>query len=75
MTKNFDTFLSGWYRRGQVTKSKKNCGNCKHTDNDMGVFALWCDLLPRHDDLNKVRSWNACAFKPSKWEKRKSRWK
>lgn len=34
------------------------CGSCKHTNNDLGIFALHCDIwdeirLPE----SKVRSW------------------
>ena len=53
------------------------CGSCKHTDNDLGIAALHCQLIydeatTREElegcDWGKVRSWNECQFNPSKWE-------
>jgi hypothetical protein len=52
------------------------CGSCKHTDNKLGVVALHCQLLydegmDKNDlegyDWGKVRSWEECYFKPSRW--------
>ena len=63
-----DKYLDGWIRRFHETDSDEKCGNCKHTDNNLGFFSLRCDLLDPTEDYNKVRSWNGCAFDPSKWE-------
>jgi len=55
-----------------------------HSDNDLGLFALHCDLLQRKRSCGKgtrttqeyeycdgkVRSWEKCVFKPSKWKGR-----
>lgn len=48
------------------------CGSCVHTDNDMGLVALHCDLyytkkkkppLADREDGYKVRSWwKACKY-------------
>ena len=47
------------------------CGGCKHTDNDLGVVSLHCDMYyekgiyTKHisEDCNKVRSWyKACKY-------------
>jgi hypothetical protein len=48
----------------------KRCGNCKHTDNDLGIVSLQCDLVTPHESLNrgKVRSYEQCMFKLSRWE-------
>jgi hypothetical protein len=49
------------------------CGSCKHTDNHLGIVALHCDLLYNSQkdsedfEDGKVRSWNKCHFKPSKF--------
>jgi hypothetical protein len=53
----------------------KNCGNCKHTGNKLGFIALHCDLICGTYDKGeyndgKVRSWERCCFKPSKWVRR-----
>jgi hypothetical protein len=55
---------------------KQNCGNCKHSNNSLGIVAYHCDLLigkelryKEYDD-GKVRSYERCHFKPSKWIKR-----
>ncbi len=58
------------------------CGGCKHTDNDLGIVALHCDLLLKEEEKEyktnkniiadgKVRSWYKCQFKPSKYEAKK----
>lgn len=58
----------------------KTCGSCKHTDNDLGIVALHCQLIYdkarnkqelEDDDWGKVRSWEECYFKPSRWTPRK----
>ena len=47
------------------------CGSCKHTDNNLGIVALHCDMYyekgiyTEHisEDSNKVRSWyKACKY-------------
>lgn len=62
-----------------TNENKPNtCGSCKHTDNDLGIFALHCDLLLKEHKEEyktnkniipdgKVRSWWKCEFKPSKY--------
>ena len=53
------------------------CGSCIHTDNDLGLVALHCDIL-REEQIRcgydcpdgKVRSWEKCNFKPSRYKKR-----
>ena len=52
----------------KIYKRKKTCGNCLHTDNELGIVALHCDLV--HSEINKVRSWETCMFKFDRWEKR-----
>ena len=66
-----DKFIEGWLARGEASKCKEKCGDCIHSDNELGFLSLRCDLLEVEDDFNKVRSWNSCRFKPSKFEKRK----
>ena len=68
MAKEEDRFMEGWVARGEGAKGEEKCGNCVHVDNDLGFFSNRCDLLPTEDDLNKVRSWNPCRFKPSRFE-------
>lgn len=57
-------------------KKPNTCGSCNHTDNFLGIVALHCDLLyvnskdPDKYNDGKVRSWNKCHFKPSRYEKR-----
>jgi hypothetical protein len=55
-----------------LNEEKPNtCGSCKHTDNDLGIVALHCDLIYDSQGAycefedGKVRSWNECSFKPS----------
>ncbi len=64
-----DKFLEGWAARGEEAEGEERCGNCVHTDNDLGFVSLRCDLLPTEDDLNKVRSFNPCRFNESKFKK------
>jgi len=56
------------------------CGSCVHTDNNIGVVAMHCQLIYNdmladieHDgedyDWGKVRSWDDCYFKPSRYVK------
>ena len=56
----------------------RTCGSCKHTNNKLGVVALHCQIIYdkaiTEDDLEgadfgKVRSWEKCYFKPSRWIK------
>ncbi len=55
----------------------ERCGNCKHSDNDLGLVALHCDLICGIEDKNgeisdgKVRSWEKCNFQPSHWKSRR----
>jgi hypothetical protein len=55
----------------------ERCGNCKHSDNDLGLVALHCELIYGTTEEDgglsdgKVRSWEKCNFKPSKWEERR----
>lgn len=56
-----------------LNEQKPNtCGSCLHTDNDLGLVALYCDLIERKEENNwgKVRSWHKCRFKPSKYQSR-----
>jgi hypothetical protein len=47
----------------------KTCGSCKHTQNELGLFALHCDMWIEHKKLppniskddSKVRSWEKCC--------------
>lgn len=65
-----------------LNEEKPNtCDSCKHTDNDLGLVALHCQLLydiileskdEEYDDSDKVRSWNTCTFNPSRYEPRSS---
>lgn len=53
------------------------CGSCSHTDNDLGIVSLKCQII--HDnwmnneysgedcDWAKVRSWSKCHFNPSRY--------
>lgn len=52
--------------------NKQICGNCKHSDNDLGIVSLRCDLIVSKEctDFGKVRSYEKCHFKCSKFEKR-----
>lgn len=61
----------------QNEKAKPNtCGTCKHTDNKLGLFAYHCDLMvgrilkDGEEDDGKVRSWEKCNFKPSRYAMR-----
>jgi len=54
------------------------CGSCEHTNNDLGLVALHCDILMEQEKREKydcpdgkVRSWWKCQFKPSKYTSRK----
>jgi len=47
------------------------CGSCEHTNNDLGIFALHCDMWIAHGKLTpniskddcKVRSWEkSCKY-------------
>lgn len=67
-----------------LNQGKPNtCGSCKHSDNDLGFVSLRCAFIyeemdsdEEHDgewyDFAKVRSWNECHYKPSKYEPRTS---
>ena len=46
---------------------KHRCGNCKHSDNDLGIVALHCDLV--NGENSKVRTWEDCMFKCEQWER------
>ena len=54
------------------------CGSCKHTDNNLGLVALHCDLLEKEGkgvddyDYSKVRSWERCYYLPTKYVMRVS---
>ena len=62
----------------------KTCGSCKHSDNELGIVSLRCQIIYdkaiesddpfalENADFAKVRSWHTCYFDPSKWEKRNS---
>ena len=66
-----------------LNQEKPNtCGSCIHTDNDLGIVALHCQLIYDEAinsgnpdalekcDWAKVRSWDGCHFMPSRYEKR-----
>jgi hypothetical protein len=63
-----------------LNQEKPNtCGSCAHTDNDLGIVALHCQIIYdealadpdpnslENYDFAKVRSWDKCHFKPSKY--------
>uniref|UniRef100_A0A6M3X6J0 Uncharacterized protein n=1 Tax=viral metagenome TaxID=1070528 RepID=A0A6M3X6J0_9ZZZZ len=63
-----------------LNEEKSNtCGSCIHTNNNLGLVSLHCQLIYdealKSDDPNamencdfaKVRSWNKCHFKPSRY--------
>lgn len=51
-------------------KKDNTCGSCKHTNNNLGIVALHCNI--KYNDKNfeesKVRSWNNCVYNPSRYE-------
>lgn len=44
------------------------CGSCEHTQNDLGVVAIHCNLLYEKGLESKVRSYEKCCFNPSKYK-------
>ena len=61
-----------------LNQEKPNtCGSCIHTDNELGVVSLRCQLIYdeaiksddpyalENCDFAKVRSWHDCHFNPS----------
>jgi hypothetical protein len=55
---------------------KRTCGNCTHSDNNLGIVALHCDLIAgteyesgEYND-GKVRSWQKCELNPEKFNPR-----
>ena len=64
--------------RGGIMREKKIkriCGNCTHSDNNLGMFALYCDLITGNRDNGeyndgKVRSWQKCKLNPEKFNPR-----
>lgn len=59
------------------------CGSCKHTDNDLGMVSLRCQIIydeaeiawdagnkmaMEECDFAKVRSWHECHYNPTRWK-------
>jgi hypothetical protein len=47
------------------------CGSCRWTQNELGIFALRCELIRSDEehDFGKVRSWDRCHLNPSRYKR------